>query len=47
MRALMQPDINKTAARYLTDGKIPFDIGLEVSYLLNFYVNFNNYLTIN
>lgn len=23
-------DINITAARYLTDGKIPFDIGLEV-----------------
>ena len=24
-------DINITAARYFTDGKIPFDIGLEVS----------------
>ena len=24
-------DINITAARYFTDGKLPFDIGLEVS----------------
>lgn len=24
-------DINITAAKYFTDGKIPFDIGLEVS----------------
>ena len=24
-------DINLTAARYFTDGKLPFDVGLEVS----------------
>ena len=23
-------DVNKTAGRYFTDGKVPFDIGLEV-----------------
>ena len=27
-------DINMTAARYFTDGKVPFDIGLEVSFFV-------------
>ena len=35
-------DINITAARYFTDGKLPFDIGLEVS-LVNFN-KFDNYI---
>lgn len=26
-------DINITSARYFTDGIVPFDIGLEVSYI--------------
>lgn len=27
-------DINITAARYLSDGKVPFDIGLEVCFVI-------------
>lgn len=31
-------DINITAARYFTDGKIPFDIGLEVKFSFCFKI---------
>lgn len=37
-------DINITAARYFTDGKIPFDIGLEVSPATGLHGHFSNHL---
>ena len=29
-------DINRTAARYLYDSELPFDVGLEVSLVINY-----------
>jgi NADPH:quinone reductase-like Zn-dependent oxidoreductase len=31
-------DIMITAARYFTDGKLPFDIGLEVSLVIFYFI---------